>query len=218
MLPAPLPPQRTIQKSPFAPSYVVSTTDAVPEPSIDERAQLVFRSLDRSGSGYISFPDLAAVWMEKIEHENVPTSYDPHADMYLKEMFHVLDSKRTGKIGYDEFYRSFTFFEYFRAGYKKGLEMGLLHAQHNGFKKNVDLEFHEFWRILFHDKQLQMKYYYFTSSWNNVLHPGYLKTPIHKKIRLSAFEDFLAGSLAGIVTTLVGHRMLLIWLTVQFSF
>ena len=52
-----------------------------------------------------------------------------------------------------------------------------------------------------------MKFASFQSNWSNVLRPGYLKTPIHRREKLSALEDFLAGSFAGIVTTLVGHRM-----------
>lgn len=52
-----------------------------------------------------------------------------------------------------------------------------------------------------------MKLESFKSTWNNVLRPGLLKTPIHKKEKLSAFEDFIAGSFAGIITTVVGHRI-----------
>jgi hypothetical protein len=34
---------------------------------------------------------------------------------------------------------------------------------------------------------------------------SYLKTPIHKARKLRPIEDFLCGSFAGIITTLVGH-------------
>jgi solute carrier family 25 carnitine/acylcarnitine transporter 20/29 len=69
-----------------------------------------------------------------------------------------------------------------------------------------DIEFDEFCHILLNDITLQKRLAAFQTNWSTVYRPGYLKTPIHKKRKLSALEDFLSGSFAGIVTTIVGHR------------
>ena len=71
-----------------------------------------------------------------------------------------------------------------------------------------DIEFDEFCHILLNDISLQKRLASFQTNWSTVYRPGYLKTPIHKKRKLSPLEDFLSGSWAGVVTTLVGHRTL----------
>ena len=158
--------------------------------------------------------DLAAILLERSNADHGTDTSDLEIELLVEShaevqsMLKILDPRQSGRIDYADFFRAFTFFEFFRLGYKKGFQVGLKCAEDEDELtkfSSADIEFDEFCHILLHDIELQKKLASFQTNWNTVYRPGYLKTPIHKKRKLSALEDFIAGSFSGIVTTLVGH-------------
>lgn len=96
---------------------------------IDELARQVFAEFDRSNSGYITFQDLAAILLERTAADHKQATTDLEIELVVEsradvqKMLRILDPKGTGKIDFSDFYRAFTFFEFFRLGYKKGFEV-----------------------------------------------------------------------------------------------
>jgi hypothetical protein len=112
------------------------------EMSIDELARALFSEFDREKRGYISFHDLAAILLERSNEDHDSHTSDLEIELLIEsrnevqQMLKILDPKQTGHIDYADFFRAFTFFEFFRLGYKKGFQV--LHAAFfNNFKNRA---------------------------------------------------------------------------------
>jgi len=162
-------------------------------------ADVMFSSVKHHETGRVSVADWAAMWNEGKDD----------APNWLR-ISKVLDSDNDGHFSKDEFMKIYLYYQHFRAGYITGYQTRNKMAETNDINMPL-LEFYQFLSILAdenpeeHTRSLSASWTLSTSSWATVLRPGLLKTPILKRRKLTAVEDFLAGSYAGFITTLVGH-------------
>jgi hypothetical protein len=156
-------------------------------------------------------------------------------DALRSESVKAKQSDKTTHIGFQEFLKAYTFYRRLQLGAApaadivrkthivKALEEARIPASpeqiHKAFVSLNDLRgvsptsriaFVEWWRMISQHRKLHAHYRernftQFYNTWGSVYRPGAIRTPIHKRKQLSPLQDFVAGSMSGIVTTLVGH-------------